>query len=333
MIAVSRPEEGSTPKIEDSYIYNGDGLRSSQTISGTTSYLTWGGAGGLPLLLSDGANSYVYGPGGIPIEQITGESVIYLHHDQQGSTRMLTGETGSVEGAATYGAYGEFTASSGSASTPLGYDGQYTNADTGLIYLRARSYEPVSAQFMSVDPMVAKTRAPYSYANGNPLTFSDPSGLCGFFDLPCQLEGVANKVESGIGWVSEHPAEAAGVGLGVVSLATGVGAVAGGVAVAESTIDAAVLGAASATTGAAGAGLDTSACVEGSGSSQAVACAGAALNGAGAALGAGATLAEGSLIAVSATVKSALEYGGLGAAAAGFGVDVGGVVAGELGCG
>ena len=37
----------------------------------------------------------------------------------------------------------------------MGYDSQYTNADTGLIYLRAREYDPATGQFMSVDPKSA----------------------------------------------------------------------------------------------------------------------------------------------------------------------------------
>jgi RHS repeat-associated protein len=31
---------------------------------------------------------------------------------------------------------------------PLGYDGQYTSSDTGLIYLRNRVNDPSTAQFL-----------------------------------------------------------------------------------------------------------------------------------------------------------------------------------------
>ena len=68
--------------------------------------------------------------------------VLYLHHDQAGSTRLLTGFIGKTEATFTYGAYGELTGSTGTATTPLGYDGQLTSSDTGLIYLRARVYDP-----------------------------------------------------------------------------------------------------------------------------------------------------------------------------------------------
>jgi RHS repeat-associated protein len=67
--------------------------------------------------------------------------VSYLHHDQAGSTRLITGSTGAVTGKCTYGAYGPPTCE-GATTTPLGYDGQYTSSDTGLIYLQARVYDP-----------------------------------------------------------------------------------------------------------------------------------------------------------------------------------------------
>jgi YD repeat-containing protein len=101
---------GELPGIEDTYAYNGDGLRVSQTITLTTTFLAWDVSHGLPLLINDGTNSYIYGSGGLPIEQISGTgTVLYLHHDQQGSTRALTGSTGAVEGTATYDAYGNTT--------------------------------------------------------------------------------------------------------------------------------------------------------------------------------------------------------------------------------
>jgi RHS repeat-associated protein len=178
LTTVKRPAQGSVAAIEDAYAYNGQGLRMAQTVSGATSFLAWDVAGSMPLLLSDGTNNYVYGPEGLALEQISGTgAVLYLHHDQQGSTRMLTGATGTVEGTSTYGAYGGLTASTGSATTPLGYAGQYANADTGLTYLRARSYDPGSGQFTTPDPMVASTGEPYAYANDDPINNSDPSGL------------------------------------------------------------------------------------------------------------------------------------------------------------
>jgi RHS repeat-associated protein len=55
---------------------------------------------------------------------------------------------------------------------------QYTDAESGLQYLRARYFDPATGQFASRDPMAAATAQPYAYANGNPLNGNDPSGLC-----------------------------------------------------------------------------------------------------------------------------------------------------------
>jgi RHS repeat-associated protein len=178
LTSINRAAEGETPKIEDTYVYDGNGLRVSQTIKGTPSYLTWDVSEELPLLLYDGTNDYIYGPDGLPIEQVsTGGTVTYLHHDQRGSTRLLTGSTGTVIGSTTFDAYGNKTGSTGTSTTPLGYDAQYTSSDTGLIYLRARVYDPSTAQFLTVDPAVSLTGAPYNYAGDSPLNLWDPTGL------------------------------------------------------------------------------------------------------------------------------------------------------------
>jgi len=196
MTSVERPKEGEISEIKDTYAYDGNGLRASQTISGTTTYMVWNMTEGLPLLLSDGTNSYIYGPGGLPVEQISsGGTVTYLHHDQQGSTRLLTGSTGTVTGKCTYGAYGTPTCE-GTTTTPLGYDGQYTSSDTGLIYMRARVYDPATAQFLSVDPLGAISGEPYSYAGDNPINETDPSGLLFGIGLPSPAEAA----EAVAGW-------------------------------------------------------------------------------------------------------------------------------------
>ena len=179
LTSVSRPAGTGVAAVSDTYAFDGDGLRASQSIGGSSSYLAWDKSAGLPLLLDDGQNSYIYGPGGIPFEQIDGAgNVLFLHHDQQGSTRMLTSTTGAIQATFSYDAYGNPTGSTGTASTPLGYDGQYTDKDTRLIYLRARLYDPATTQFLSVDPLVGSTRAAYDYTNANPIDGSDPTGLC-----------------------------------------------------------------------------------------------------------------------------------------------------------
>lgn len=176
LTSAKRTEEGEVKKIEDSYTYDGNELRASETINGTTTHMAWDVSEKLALLLYDGTNYYIYGPEGLPIEQIASETPTYLHHDQHGSTRLLTNSKGETKGTYTYTPYGAVEGSTGTATTPLGYDGQYRSNDTGLIYLRARAYDPSTAQFMSVDPRVGQSGEPYAYAGDNPVNADDPSG-------------------------------------------------------------------------------------------------------------------------------------------------------------
>jgi RHS repeat-associated protein len=161
-----------------SYAYNGHGLRTSKTTSGDTTSYTWDTAGSLPLMLTAGNTSYIYGPDGLPIESVKADgTATYLFHDQIGSTRLLTDPAGNVTGTYTYDAWGNTTSHTGTATTPLQYTGQYRDDETGFYYLRTRYYGPYTAQFLTVDPIVGQTRATYTYAGNNPITGTDPTGL------------------------------------------------------------------------------------------------------------------------------------------------------------
>ena len=73
-----------------------------------------------------------------------------------------------------YDSYGNPTVIGGTARSPFGYSGEYTDNESGLVYLRARYYDPPTQQFLSRDTLL--TQLPYAYVNGNPLNFTDPSG-------------------------------------------------------------------------------------------------------------------------------------------------------------
>ncbi|MET0557516.1 MAG: RHS repeat-associated core domain-containing protein [Solirubrobacterales bacterium] len=178
LISVDRPEEGEVPAIEESLAYDGTGLLASKASGPTTQYFTWDQSGSLPLMLSGGATSYIYGPNDQPIEQIDGEEEpSYIHHDQLGTTRLLTDSIGGASATFSYTPYGDLEAKTGTTITSLGFAGGYTDEATGLQYLRARFYDPATAQFLTRDPLNAALRTPYGYANGNPMRFVDPSGM------------------------------------------------------------------------------------------------------------------------------------------------------------
>lgn len=118
LIAVSGP----LPKAV--YSYDGDGLRATKAASSVSTY-AWDVAEGVPLLMQDSGTSYVSGPGGAPLEEITASGTTYWYHqDQLGSTRALTDSGGHVAGSYSYTPYGGLAGSAG-VTTPLLYAGQY----------------------------------------------------------------------------------------------------------------------------------------------------------------------------------------------------------------
>jgi RHS repeat-associated protein len=159
------------------YAYNGDGLRVSKTVDGTTTEFVWNEATNTPELLQDRSTYYIYGPEGVPIEQITDETPAYLHQDQQGSTRLITDADGNAVGRYDYDAWGAIASHTGTVTTNLQFDGQYADAETGFLYLRARYYDPSTGQFLTRDPAASDTRSAYGYADDDPTDLSDPSGF------------------------------------------------------------------------------------------------------------------------------------------------------------
>ena len=195
------------------YTYSG-GLRIGATTTvgaGTpdevtsTESFTWDTLAGVPLLLSDGGHEYIYGTGSSPVAQVdtaTGD-VTFLHGDLVGSTRTATDASGTVVGTWDYTPFGVVTTATGGAAddgagvTRFLFAGEYQD-DSGLYFLRARFYDPVTASFLSVDPALAATGSPYAYASGNPLQLVDPLGL-----WPSNpFKAIANVVESTVDAVS-----------------------------------------------------------------------------------------------------------------------------------
>jgi RHS repeat-associated protein len=148
------------------------------------------------LVQRHGSTLYVTGPGGLPLEQVSGTTVLYYQQDQLGSTRAITDSAGAIAASYTYDAYGNLTSQTGSVSNPFLYTGQYRDSETGLYYLRARYYDPATAQFLSRDPKRGSTWTPYSYVAGNPLNLSDPSGLDFLGDLFGAIGGVFDAFNS-----------------------------------------------------------------------------------------------------------------------------------------
>lgn len=78
--------------------------------------------------------------------------------------------------------YQPFGESIEGAVDDVGYTGHRFDADTGLVYMQARYYDPVIGRFYSNDPVGWTPKNPvmsfnrYLYVNNNPYKYTDPDG-------------------------------------------------------------------------------------------------------------------------------------------------------------
>ena len=119
----------------------------------------------------------------------------YFLPDALGSVRQVTDAYGDVSLTQSYTPYGEILYSEGTANTDYAFTGESFDPQTGLVYLRARYYNPSNGRFTSRDTWTGNANTPMSYnlwAYGydNPVRYGDPSGFCpdddgdGKCDLP-----------------------------------------------------------------------------------------------------------------------------------------------------
>ncbi len=121
-----------------------------------------------------------------------------LHEGKVGSITHTVDMNGSVRNEYDYDTYGTRTnvktASTGS-NQHFGYTSEMQDAESGLLYLRARYYDPTIGRFISADPYLGRMAEPvtqnrYIYVKNNPLIYTDPSGMDSYkFELAYLLGG------------------------------------------------------------------------------------------------------------------------------------------------
>ena len=100
----------------------------------------------------------------------------WYHTDALGSTQALSNSSQVTSDTYLYDAWGNPITSTGTTINPfrwVGNVGYYFDSDTGLYYIRARTYQPIIARWTSVDPlfcMLAKTGALRSFTR-DPIGF------------------------------------------------------------------------------------------------------------------------------------------------------------------
>lgn len=118
------------------------------------------------------------------------DTVTYYHTDALGTPVMESDTAGTVTYAREHKPYGEQAL--GVAKHGPGFTGHIMDADTGLIYMQARYFDPIASRFMSNDPVAADLNNGvnynrYWYANNNPFAFTDPDGRKAFSGHLCDM--------------------------------------------------------------------------------------------------------------------------------------------------
>ncbi|MFZ6736047.1 RHS repeat-associated core domain-containing protein [Undibacterium sp. Ji42W] len=165
-----------------SFSYDALGRRQAKTINGVSTGFMYDGVNIVQEL--NGAspiNNYISaGVDQVFVQQSgaggTATSLTYLT-DAIGSTIRLTNAIGDKVVDYSYDPYGN-TRTDAVVNNPFQYTGR-ENDGNGLYYYRARYYSPATHRFIAEDPIgLAGGINGYGYVGGNPISFTDPSGLC-----------------------------------------------------------------------------------------------------------------------------------------------------------
>ena len=173
----------TNPTSQAWYLYDGEGHRVEQFVSGGSSGATYYLPGNVEEVTPTGALTKYYTAGGLTLGLNTApdaSGLSYLVSDGLGSVSEALAPSGLMTAGQLYGPYGAVRyAAMGTLPTSRGFTGQYadTNSD-GLDYYGARYYDPLLGQFTSADTVADGTDGlnRYGYVKGNPETFTDPTG-------------------------------------------------------------------------------------------------------------------------------------------------------------
>jgi RHS repeat-associated protein len=153
--------------------YNGIGDRLQQVVNGAPTSYTLDLNTGLTQVLADGTNAYLYGLGRIGEAQPDGWQ--YHLPDALGSSRQIIDSADIVNLSKSYDPFGSVLATAGDDTSSYGFIGEWKDKSE-FIYLRSRYYSPNIGRFISIDPSYLEDNL-YSYAENNPISFIDPTGL------------------------------------------------------------------------------------------------------------------------------------------------------------
>jgi RHS repeat-associated protein len=165
-----------------SFVYDPFGRRIQKSSSTATSVHVYDGADQLQEVDSAGITvvaRYTMGSGiDQPLGETCGSTTSFYQADGLGSVTSLTDSSGAIANTYTYDSFGNQSATTGTVVNPFRYTARELDSETGLMYYRARYYDPNTGRFLSEDPLSALGKLNfYPYVGNGPTGSVDPTGL------------------------------------------------------------------------------------------------------------------------------------------------------------
>ncbi len=189
--------------VNASFAYDALGRRSTRTVSGATTKFLYDGLN--PIQEQSASNAATANlltglgvDGFISRTTVSDGLTVHFLPDALNSTLALTDSSGVVSTSYTYEPFGKATKTGAATTNTYGFTGREDDG-TGLMYYRARYYNPSTQRFISEDPIgLSGGINAYAYVDGDPIDFNDPLGLLSWCDGLNALEGFADVVSFGL---------------------------------------------------------------------------------------------------------------------------------------
>jgi RHS repeat-associated protein len=186
------------------FAYDGAGARTRKTVGGTTvtTYLNDTRSLTQVLQATTGSATLSYAPGLLQHTSAQGGAAAFsfFHGDAQ-NNRVLTDGAAGIANRWEFDPFGIVRSATNPNASEFGYAGEQKDAETGLVNLRARYYDPALGRFLARDALSGRAGFPqslnrYAYALNNPVGILDPSGYSAVRPNPGQCTGSMPGCES-----------------------------------------------------------------------------------------------------------------------------------------
>ena len=187
------------------YTYNEDGIRTSKTVNGVTTYFNT--KDGVILSQTDETNNWYfqYDTNGTPLGFVLNGVQYFYITNQMNDVLAITDTSGTIVGNYEYDAWGKvLTADTSLAQqNPLRYRGYYYDNETGYYYLQSRYYDSSICRFINADIAEISQMSKdihvgtnlFAYCNNDSVNNSDPTGKFSFKAVVSLLRSFSNLLK------------------------------------------------------------------------------------------------------------------------------------------